>query len=241
MQKTISQIGQAGDIAQWPTAVRLQPMYLVSLNGKLYGMIGDGGSGTAKVTFKNRAYWNNFSFSSTLQSTMQDTADADLISALGLDSNGSCNFDSTIFPAAANLGTTGTAYLPNFSTTSGWASGFPVVPSTYALTTGSNTSTSGQVVVYTGTGTATVNPNGTVTAGGATDTAVLQTPTLTSAITDWLKQYWWVLVLIALIILGAYLFMGKSKPKARRRNYRRAMFSIAYFLAGIGATFASII
>ena len=194
------------------------PFYEVQFGGKKYIF----GSDTANVIVqKPRTWMTNLNWSAGVVAMYEDTpSDAGIRSAMGLGGNYETSRDSR-FPLA-NLGD-GFKTVEGWDGTTGWAEGFPKNPTTSTAGTGGG-STGGGSTTTGGGSTTTGGGSTTTTGGGSTSTGggnvpVVAAPTTGDTITEYVKKYWWV----GLLLLGAVLWKPVIAPalglgsKTRRR------------------------
>ncbi|GAB4043120.1 hypothetical protein [Spirosoma litoris] len=206
----ISQMGQQAAGLPFYEAV-------LSTTSKKY-VIGCDGNGVMVV--KTRAWLNNLGYSTTLQNTFEDGADADIRSALNLNASNATNLDSR-FPVATLPA--GFQVVTGYDRTTGWASTYPkdTITTTWgAVGTGGSGGTGNGGSGTGGTGSSGSGSGGTGS-GGNDDKITYQAATIGEQITTFLSNYWWVVVILALLLLwNPVIAPALGMGKKRKRSYR---------------------
>lgn len=210
----ISQMGQQTASLPFYEAV-------LTTTGRKY-VIGCDGGGVMLV--KTRQWLLNMGYAQALANQFEDGADADIKAALKLSAGNTTNLDSR-FPVAS-LGD-GFQMVTGYDRTTGWASDYPkdTITTTWGASgsSGSGSGSSGSGSGSSGSGSGS-SGSGSSGSGGSTDTGgtvTYQAATIGEQITTFLSNYWWVVVILALLLLwNPIIAPALGMGKKRKRSYR---------------------
>lgn len=191
------------------------PFYevVLSTTSKKY-VVGCDGNGVMVV--KNRSWLNNIGYAASLQNTFEDGPDSDIRAALNLNASNATNLDSR-FPVATLAA--GFQVVSGYSQSTGWASTYPkdTITTTWGAVGTGGTGTGGTGTGGTGTGGTGTGSTGT---GGTDGTVTYQAATIGEQISTFLSNYWWVVVILALLLLWNPIIAPALGMKKRKRSYR---------------------
>ena len=220
----IAQMGQQGLIPNHqpltPTSPNVAPTWEVLItrddNSVAKYVFGQNQNDVGIVAIKPASWLGAQGYTSSLVSTFSSILDSRDAALLG--SNGTNVTYDARFPAVRNLGS-GFQIAPEYSTSNGWNASQPSGSISVLTTVGVNNT---PTPVNTGGGTPTTGGGGGVITTGGGDPIL---PILTSAATlgeqiqKFLKDFWWLLLIIAVLI---YLYMQSQGRGSRRR--KRSIF-----------------
>ena len=170
------------------------------------------------VTFKSASWLSAQGYSSALVSTFSASLDSADASLLGITNGSKLAYDPR-FKLVRNLNSSSFLIVPEYSQSTGWGSGQPdgtiAVTTTFGATPNTPT-TNGTPTPTTPT---IAIPTGVITKKTEviTDVPVAAAPTFTEQITEFFKNYWWLLVVLAALV---FLYIQSQGGRGSRRRKR---------------------